>query len=262
MVKFSRSNQRLNGLNPLAYIGDNSYQPPEFVTDTRPPTPTDAQNFELGTIWLDISTNVPPEAENIWMLVALLGGVATWVNFAAGTFALESLTGNTGGPVFSDVNDNINVVGDGIGITITGNPATHTLTASLIGGGATASIVGLTGLYSINLASGITWSALFQSQVGSSLQASSNTVVPLSGTFSNLFVLVTANNAANINTLTVNKNNVNTSIQVTIPAGTTGVFSDTTHSVAFAQGDLIQFEASQSSAGTEVSGQVSMRLVA
>jgi hypothetical protein len=47
---------------------------------------------------------------------------------------VEKLTGNTGGPVGPDSSDNINVVGDGTTIDIIGNPGTHTLTASVIGG--------------------------------------------------------------------------------------------------------------------------------
>lgn len=48
---------------------------------------------------------------------------------------VETLTGNTGGPVGPDGSNNINVIGDGVGITIVGNPGTNTLVASLIGGG-------------------------------------------------------------------------------------------------------------------------------
>jgi hypothetical protein len=43
---------------------------------------------------------------------------------------VETLTGNTGGPVGPDASDNINVIGDGT-ITIAGNPGTNTLTASI-----------------------------------------------------------------------------------------------------------------------------------
>ena len=43
--------------------------------------------------------------------------------------ALESLTGNTGGPVFPDASDNINIVG-APPYTVTGNPGTNTLTIS------------------------------------------------------------------------------------------------------------------------------------
>jgi len=126
-------NQRLNGLDPLAYAGVNAVQPPDFVTKPRPPTPTDSKNFSLGQIWLDTGTNTPPTANDIYMLVALLGNQATWVSLSGGN--LETLTGNSGGAVGPDGASNVNVVGDGVGITITGVPGTHTLTASLVGGG-------------------------------------------------------------------------------------------------------------------------------
>ena len=48
---------------------------------------------------------------------------------------VQTLSGNTGGPVGPDGTNNINVIGDGVTISIAGNPGTHTLTASLIGGG-------------------------------------------------------------------------------------------------------------------------------
>lgn len=47
---------------------------------------------------------------------------------------IQTLTGNTGGPVPPSAN-NINVVGDGTSVTVTGNPGTSTLTISLTGGG-------------------------------------------------------------------------------------------------------------------------------
>lgn len=126
-------NQRLNGLEPLAYAGVNAVQPPDFVTKPRPPTANDSKNFYLGQIWLDTGTNTPPTASDIYMLVALLGNQATWVTFGAGS--LQTLTGNSGGAVNPDGAFNINVVGDGTYIDIVGNPGTNTLTASLINGG-------------------------------------------------------------------------------------------------------------------------------
>lgn len=51
---------------------------------------------------------------------------------------VETLEGNTGGPVGPDGTNNINVVGDGVGITVAGNAGTNTLTISLVGGGSAA----------------------------------------------------------------------------------------------------------------------------
>jgi len=131
-------NQRLNGLDPLAYAGVNPVQPPDFVTKPRPPNSTDSKNFYLGTLWLDTSNypTIAPTNQNIWMLVALIGNAATWVNLAASPI---TLTGNSGGAV-SPLGGNINVVGDGTTINIVGNPGTHTLTASTAGSVATSYI--------------------------------------------------------------------------------------------------------------------------
>lgn len=50
----------------------------------------------------------------------------------SGTGPILTLTGNTGGAVSPTAGGNINTVGDGSTITITGSPGTNTLTASLI----------------------------------------------------------------------------------------------------------------------------------
>jgi hypothetical protein len=132
--------QRLNGLFPLSYMGVVPVSPVNFIIDNRPPTQNDAKNFYIGDLWLDDSStnqvpSVPPTAENLWMLVDLSGSVATWVHFGGGVGNLQSLSGNLGtNPVFPDVNDNINVVGDGTSINVTGDAGTNTLTISAVGG--------------------------------------------------------------------------------------------------------------------------------
>jgi hypothetical protein len=55
---------------------------------------------------------------------------------------VQTIEGNTGGPVGPNAGNNIFVVGDGTTIIITGNPADNTLTASVIGG---SSIITLDG---------------------------------------------------------------------------------------------------------------------
>lgn len=127
--------QRLNGLFPLSYTGVIPVSPVNFVMDDRPPTINDSKNFYIGDLWLD-NTTTPPTTRNLWMLMSLAGHNAIWDNFGGGD--LETLTGNSGGPVSPDGAQNINVVGDGVGITIAGNPGTNTLTASLVGSGGIA----------------------------------------------------------------------------------------------------------------------------
>ena len=121
----SNINQRLNGLNPLAYLGTNALQPTDFVTKQRDPTINDSQNVYLGTWWLNTTSL------GLWYLAELHGGVATWLNVTLN--GIETLTSNSGGPV-APLAGNINVVGDGVTITGVGNPGTNTLTISVIGG--------------------------------------------------------------------------------------------------------------------------------
>src|SRR5439155_692722 len=134
----ARINQRLNGLNPLAYVGVDAPQPTDFITLARDPTVNDSLNFYLGTWWLNISTN------DLFYLASLAGGVATWILVGAGA-SLLSLTGNTGGPVFADGARNINVIGDAVTINIVGNPGTSTLTVSTVGTGVVNSLTGNSG---------------------------------------------------------------------------------------------------------------------
>lgn len=141
MAQRSRA-QRLNGLFPLSYVGVVPVSPPNFIMDDRAPTINDSKNVYIGDLWLDTSTQ-PPTASDLWMLVSLAGNVATWVNFGAGN--LESLTGNSGGPVFPDGADNINILGDGTTINVVGNPGTNTLTISAVGTGLVSSLTGNSG---------------------------------------------------------------------------------------------------------------------
>ena len=127
---------RLSGINPLAYTGVEPLSPPQFEIHDRAPTANDYISFNVGTIWLHKVTGVTPTNESLYVLVSKDAQVATWVSLGGGD--LETLTGNSGGAVSPDANDNINVVGDAVGITIAGNPGTNTLTASLVGGGVAA----------------------------------------------------------------------------------------------------------------------------
>jgi hypothetical protein len=130
---------RLGGRQGTAYLGTNAIQPPDYTFSDRDPNQYDVNNVSLGDLWLNQSD------EGLWVLVSLKGipaskgSLATWVKLESGGIGgLNALTGNTGGMVSADANSNINIIGDGIGITITGNPVTNTLTASLIGGGEAA----------------------------------------------------------------------------------------------------------------------------
>ncbi len=131
---------RLGGKQGTAYLGTNANQPPNWTFSDRDPNQYDIQNVSVGDLWLN------QDNENAWLLVSLAGdmmskgSIATWLKLEAGGIsALNTLTGNTGGVISPDSSSNINIVGDGTTITIAGNSATHTLTASVIGGGSGAS---------------------------------------------------------------------------------------------------------------------------
>lgn len=130
---------KLGGKQGTAYLGTNANQPPNWTFSDRDPTQYDVNNISLGDMWLN------QDSENVWILVSLSGdfsskgSLATWSKIEAGGInALNSLTGNTGGVVNPDINDNINIIGDGISIAVAGNPATNTLTISAMGGQASS----------------------------------------------------------------------------------------------------------------------------
>jgi hypothetical protein len=121
----SRINQRLNGIDPLSYVGVDAYQPNDFIMKNRDPLTTDYNNFSIGTWWLNTDTN------SLFFLAALANGIATWINISEASGAVETLTGNSGGAV-GPTAGNVNVLGDGSTISIIGNPGTNTLTISAI----------------------------------------------------------------------------------------------------------------------------------
>jgi hypothetical protein len=67
---------RLNGLNALAYVGVAPLSVPQLIYKTVDPTSTDSRNFSIGCFWVNTSS------EDVWVLVSLAKGVATWIKFA------------------------------------------------------------------------------------------------------------------------------------------------------------------------------------
>jgi hypothetical protein len=129
----------LNGLNPLAYIGVNPYRPPQSFAFQRDPNSNDSKGYYLLALWLNTTNN------DVWVLVSLAAGIATWVKLSSGLANIEELQGNTGGPVPPTAGGIINVVGDGTTITVAGNPGTNTLTISAIGSGLVDTLTSNTG---------------------------------------------------------------------------------------------------------------------
>lgn len=86
-------------------------------------------------------------------------------------------------------------------------------------------------------------------------------VFPFAATISNLYVNVTGNSSSSGTTSTITINNVSSALTVTIPAGTTGVFSDTTHSVMVSAGNTLLLVSNQSGGmGQSVIGQFTIRV--
>lgn len=117
MTKITNQNYP-NGLNPLGYMGVNAPTPGQQVIQlNRAPTPTDAQNFTIGTQWLATVSG----AQQIWELVSLAGGVATWVQLypagggggGASEFPTDSGTANEIGGVLQIKGDGENISTEG-----------------------------------------------------------------------------------------------------------------------------------------------------
>lgn len=109
---------RLSGINPLAYIGVEPLTPPAMIVQPRSPTSGDSKGYNLGSLWL---VAAPPPTQNweLWLLVDLTAGIATWVQLypdsAAGIIRLDADVGFAI-PTLGIVNvlggPNINTFGD------------------------------------------------------------------------------------------------------------------------------------------------------
>jgi hypothetical protein len=102
-----RMSYRLGGRNALAYVGVEPTQPPQMLVINHPPTPSDNQNFNIGTFW--IVPNPPSNPEQVWVLVSLAGGVAHWVQLYPTSAA--SLTFDTDSGTAEPLAGVINVLG-------------------------------------------------------------------------------------------------------------------------------------------------------
>jgi hypothetical protein len=86
---------RATGTNTLRYTGVQPVSPPNLQTYIRPPTVRDSQNFFLGDMWL-VKNSAIPENQNVYILVSLNGGLATWVLFASGFGDVQALRADDG----------------------------------------------------------------------------------------------------------------------------------------------------------------------
>lgn len=114
-------NQRLNGIDTLAYMGVNAYTPPAFIVELRDPTTNDSKGFYLGDIWLNYTD------ETVWILVNLEGNSATWLMFSGGGMATSYPTDSGTAIPAAGV---LNVFGDGADIATSGAGNTITITST------------------------------------------------------------------------------------------------------------------------------------
>jgi hypothetical protein len=229
-----RINQRLSGLYSLSYLGYDSYQPTDIQIKNRDPLTSDSKNYYLGTWWLNTNNN------NLFYLASLSRGIALWINVASSMGAVNTLTGNSGGPI-SPLAGNINVIGDLTTISIAGNPGTSTLTVSATGfpfistltgnsGGAvpaTANNINVVGSGNLSVAGNPSTHTLTISQSGAvaiSFLTQSGTAVPAAG-------VLTVNGANGLstsgagNTVTVTPGSTISQSYITNPATGTAVAS-------------------------------------
>jgi len=130
---------RLDGRNPLAYMGVKPSQPPQLLVRNSAPTANDVYNFVIGSLWV-VQQKINPvvQAPQVWILVNKEQNQAVWIQLISGSSGvlLESLTGDSGGAVFP-TSHNINIIGTS-NISVVGNPGTSTLTIDTKGDIATS----------------------------------------------------------------------------------------------------------------------------
>lgn len=103
-----------------------------FLTILESFNPSSTQyHYPIGKRWVNTSTYSEWILANLESMNGIISG--NWIELGSGGNGVRTLTGNTGGAVGADTSANINVVGDGTTITVSGSPSTHTLTISAIG---------------------------------------------------------------------------------------------------------------------------------
>lgn len=112
--------------------GTASTDPFIAVTAEVNPLPTNV-NYPVQKRWVNTATGAEYFLANYYSSDGQV--LANWVALGiADGVGIQTVTGNSGGAVSGTGSpSNINIVGDGTSIAITGNPGTHTLTASYIG---------------------------------------------------------------------------------------------------------------------------------
>jgi hypothetical protein len=128
----AQPNYRLAGNNPFAYMGVEPYTPPGMTLQTRRPKINDT-NFNIGQFW------IWRDQEELWVLINLNQGVATWIMLESGAGGANEFPTDLG--TAFEVDQTVNVFGlYPINTTGSGNTVTILLENGsdgqvLIGGG-------------------------------------------------------------------------------------------------------------------------------
>jgi len=112
----------------LTYPATNAF-PVRKWKDTRDPVSGangDYKNFQIFDLWINEST---PTA---WIMVDRTVNSGTWIQMASTGTGILTITGDVGGAVGADGANNINLL-SGTNLTVSGVPATNTLTITLDG---------------------------------------------------------------------------------------------------------------------------------
>lgn len=135
-------NNRLNGINPLAYTGVNATQPPQIITAPDAPT-VGTKQYPIGTIW--IKGSGAGSVAYIYMGVNATNGNAMWPLFTEATGGdVLTLSDTAGTLVTPTAGGNIQIIGDtASGISVTAGTNTLTI-ANANGITGTAQTVGAT----------------------------------------------------------------------------------------------------------------------
>ncbi len=116
--------KRRTGLDPLAYMGVEPSTPSQFVQESRNPTTTDYDGFNLMNVWLNTVT------QQIWMLTNKANFVATWREFTSAAGAVNTLTADTGTNPVPPTGNNIDIFG-GTGVGTVGTAAASLITINV-----------------------------------------------------------------------------------------------------------------------------------
>jgi len=104
-----------------------------FVYD-RAPTTADYKNFRISDLWIHRNPSATPPY-GYYVLVDKPSQTGIWLDLGGKEEGdIQTLTGDTGGPIPPDTNGNVNILG-GTGISIAGVSASNTLTVNSTGGG-------------------------------------------------------------------------------------------------------------------------------